>query len=290
MREGDRMLRRTAPIAVLCLVLASPVWAQEAGPDGLGVMDRDRPEYDAKGMPLGGFRLRPKLDVGVAYDDNVFRTDPGSGHDTYYTVTPSFDLSSEWSRHRLELSGALSRSWYQTHVSENETDWNLAATGRLDILRGSYIDGETSYAIRHEPRYSPDEPNGAAEATRYAQFHAASSITYQPNRFGIRVGANYDRFDFDPTRLFHDIPVNSEQPLCETSLVLPTTGSCSNDDRNEHQLGARPRGHPRNDCSPARCHSSIATISEAHRHTLKARDQTRHPVPHTGPRICAELT
>ena len=32
-------------------------------PQDVGVMDRARPEYDAKGIPLGGFRLFPSLDV-----------------------------------------------------------------------------------------------------------------------------------------------------------------------------------------------------------------------------------
>ena len=38
----------------------------------VGVLDRLRPAYDAKGIPIGGFRLFPQLEVSSAYDDNVY--------------------------------------------------------------------------------------------------------------------------------------------------------------------------------------------------------------------------
>jgi hypothetical protein len=174
-----------------------PAFAQEA----LGVMDRNRPEYDAKGLPLGGFRLRPALDVGVNTDDNVFRTETGAESDIYYTISPSLDLKSQWSRHSFELTAGLTRYQYSRHGSENRTDWNVGAKGRLDVLRGAIIDGATSYRVLHEPRYSPDEPGGAARPTEYSLYQADASATYQPNRFGLSAGAHFDRYEYRPTPL-----------------------------------------------------------------------------------------
>ncbi len=53
-------------------------------PQDVGVMDRARPAYDAKGIPLGGFRLFPSLDVVGTYDDNVFRLPTGQSDYFFY--------------------------------------------------------------------------------------------------------------------------------------------------------------------------------------------------------------
>ena len=226
---------RTTLFAAILLATAAPAWAQDAesiyvpelrtqidsqpSDQPMGVMDRPRPDYDAKGLPLGAFRLKPALDVAAASDDNVFDTETDTQSDIFYVINPSFDLASDWSRHKLEIMGGLTRYQYQDQGSESRTDWNLGASGRLDVLRGTYLEGETSYAVMHEPRYSPDEPGGASEPTEYAQYHAAASITHGVNRFALQLGGSYDELRFDDTPLIGG-------------------GTFSNDDRNERQYGA----------------------------------------------------
>ena len=206
-----------ACMAVLGFAIACPLPALAEEP--LGVMDRPRPDYDAKGLPLDGFRLRPALDVGVVYDTNVFRTESNTESDVYYTISPSFALTSEWSRHKLELTGALTRYQYTKRDSENRTDWNVGLNGRIDVLRGTMIESASSYTVSHEPRSSPDEPGGAKEPTEFSLAHSDLSFTHQPNRFGITLGVNFDRFDFKPTPLIGG-------------------GEFNNDDRDRDQYGA----------------------------------------------------
>ncbi len=205
---------RFISLALLTAAIATPAFAE-----GYGVMDRPRPDYDAKGLPMGAFRLKPALDVSVNSDDNVFDTETDTVDDIYYAIRPSFDLASQWSRHKLDVHGSLTRYQYTNEDTENRTDWNVGADGRLDVLRGTYIDAGASYLSQHEPRYSPDEPGNASEPTPYTQFHASAAITHKPNRFGVQVGVNYDRFDFDSVSLFGG-------------------GRVSNDDRDERQYEA----------------------------------------------------
>lgn len=40
-----------------------------------GVLNRARPDYDAPGVPAGGFTLFPSLTVAVGSDDNLFATE-----------------------------------------------------------------------------------------------------------------------------------------------------------------------------------------------------------------------
>lgn len=213
------MLARTPILIAFGLALAAPAFAQSTaneGPENLGVMDRARPDYDAKGLPLGGFRLKPSLDVSPNADDNVFDSGTNREDDIYWTVNPSFALTSEWSRHQLEITGSLTRYEYQENDSENRTDWTLGAQGRIDVMRGTFVDVEGAYLVQHEPRYSVDEAAGADAPTEYSQEHAAGALTHQPNRLGIQVGGSYDRFRFEDT-------------------PLAGGGSFSNADRDEQQ-------------------------------------------------------
>jgi hypothetical protein len=213
---------RTPLLIALAVLAATPAFAQgEApqGPENLGVMDRERPDYDAKGLPLGAFRLKPSLDVNPNLDDNVFDTETGAEEDIYWTINPSFTLESDWARHALNFTGSLTRYEYMEEDSENRTDWTVGAEGRIDVLRGTMIEGEAAYLNAHEPRYSSNEPGLAAAPTEFSQFHAAAAITHQPNRFGIQIGGGYDRFRFDDTELLGG-------------------GSFSNEDRDEQQYNA----------------------------------------------------
>ncbi len=53
----------------------------------VGVMERQRPEFDAKGIPLGAFRIFPTMAIGAGYDDNVFKL-PAASSDFYFEETP----------------------------------------------------------------------------------------------------------------------------------------------------------------------------------------------------------
>lgn len=199
---GTRSHKSAFRAALLAALACAPASAALADPgQPVGVMARLRPAYDAKGLPVGGFRLRPALDVGASYDDNVYRTSTGKVSDAFFTINPSFRLTSQWSRHRLEIAGGMTQYLYDKRTSENRIDWYANADGRLDITRAASLSADGGYDVMHEPRYSADEPGGAAEPTQYARLHGGASFRYQPNRFGIELGGNYDRYRFDPTTL-----------------------------------------------------------------------------------------
>src|SRR3546814_19453782 len=55
-------------------VLSFPSNAQE--PDrGQTVLERPRPDFDPKGLPVGGFRIFPQVTVQESYDDNIRAAD-----------------------------------------------------------------------------------------------------------------------------------------------------------------------------------------------------------------------
>ena len=166
-----------------------------------GVIDRPRPDYDPIGVPLGGFQLFPSIALDVSHDDNVFRIQRGTRGDIFVQLAPDLLLKSNWSQHMLNFQAGLQTYQYSNLSTESRTDWNVAATGRLDVQRGSEITGQASYQATHEARASPDQPGSAAKPTPYTLMHAQSGFAYRPFRLGFDAGVLFDRYKYDLTPL-----------------------------------------------------------------------------------------
>ncbi len=197
------MMKRAIAIGIFVLGMVSvcgSAVAQELSA-GQGVMDRARPEYDAKGLPLGGFRLFPALTFDVGYDDNVLRQQSvGTIVDSFFTKeSGTVVLRSNWGRHEFDLFGGADTTQYANLSSENNTNWNVGGLGRLDIARGSALSADTTYALLHEPRNSPNQPGFAAKPTEYTDLLSHAALNYHPYHFGFEAGGSFERRVYDPT-------------------------------------------------------------------------------------------
>lgn len=186
-----------------------------------GVLDRSRPDYDAKGLPFGAFRLFPTIGLGLTSDSNIFRTSVGEISDIFYTISPRAVLQSEWSNHQLVITGGLDSYQYQynDNGSQSRTDWDIGGTTRIDVARGTVITGAASYVSTHEARTSPNFAGFAAEPTPYTVTHLEAKISSRPNRFGAAAGVTYDIHNYSSTNL------------------LPPGGFLNNDDRDRGLVG-----------------------------------------------------
>lgn len=50
------------------------------------------PGYEPKGLPLGGFRLFPSIDLGTGFDDNVYLLQDNPKGSILFTETPRLEL------------------------------------------------------------------------------------------------------------------------------------------------------------------------------------------------------
>lgn len=183
------------------------------------VMERARPEYDARGIRMGSFFLYPALTAGGGYTDNVFNETAGTG-DYFYTLAPQLKLQSAWSRHELSLTADAKSYWYGEQSSEERLDWNVSAAARIDIVRGTDIKFDAALAQLHDPR-GTDLTGGLAvgdpaEPTEYARSHLGVEIGHTFNRVHISLGGALTGFDYE-----------------DTPRVLPAVpASFNNDDRD----------------------------------------------------------
>jgi hypothetical protein len=164
--------------------------------------------YAPKGIPLGGFRLFPTLDLGTTYDDNIYLTQTQKQGDLVFQEEPGFLLKSQWQRNELDLYGAMTAFQYVTNTSEDHIDGTVGGNGRLDVWQGTDISGGASYSILHLANSSPLLIDVPTHPSQFAQTAANAAFTYQPYHFGFSAGVNFTRYDFDPTQ-FTGFSVNN---------------------------------------------------------------------------------
>lgn len=206
MNRASVAARMAAALMVMALAMPTGAKAESTTPtyigmteQDVGVMDRARPAYDAKGIPLGGFRLFPKLDLNASYDDNVFRTQTAVS-DYFFTVSPSARLKSQWGRHFFEIYAGLNNYNYTTYSGQNLTDWRIGSDGRIDVSRAANISANVTYGELHELWSAPNNVAGfQASPNRYFQTHSDVSVVYQPNRLGFGIGGVFDNYNWTTT-------------------------------------------------------------------------------------------
>lgn len=201
---------------LMCVVTAAAVagvsgiaMAQETG-RGIGVMDRDRPDYDPIGIRAGGFIIYPSVTAGVGYTDNLFLQQNNEQDDTVFQVAPELLVESQWSRHELNLKGGLLTKGYDENDSDNITDYNGEVEGRLDITRDTFVSADVGYRLYHEDRGSPDLPAAASQPTEIASFYANTSLSHRFNRLILRPSVSYNELDYDDVGLIGGGVINND--------------------------------------------------------------------------------
>ncbi len=129
----------------------------------VSVMERDRPDYQATGLRVGGFTVLPKIEMGLDYTDNLFAVNGNSGStspypfngpktDIGFVVDPSIAIQSNWGRHSLTALANVREEEFADFPSENRTAYSAQTYGRIDVHGDSYltmgIDGEHDYEDR----------------------------------------------------------------------------------------------------------------------------------------------
>ncbi|MBU6372131.1 MAG: outer membrane beta-barrel protein [Alphaproteobacteria bacterium] len=245
-------------LSTTMLVLAAavaPIAAQAQAPapqTNVAVLDRARPDYDARGIRAGGFLIRPRIDLGVETTDNVFATERNETDDVIYGARTQVDVDSQWSRHGLRLSAGTDTVKYQDVSSEDRTNYNISADGRLDVRRDAYVGVRASYEDYKEARTAIDARATALEPTTIKVGRAAVYGAVALNR--VRFLGSVERVDLTAK----DVPlpgggvlVQSTRDRKETYGTLRAEYALSPDTRLFAEAIANERKYDRRPASPA---------------------------------------
>lgn len=169
------------------------VWAQ--GSAATTVTGRPRAS-DQVGLPVGSFVVYPSLDVGYAYDDNIFATENNEKDDHIFTVTPTVAIESDWNNHAFGLQSSATIFRYADNTDEDVEDYGVATNGRIDILRSTALNLGAGFQHAHEDRGSADDAQGK-EPTEFDTFGGQAVLSHRFSALWSDVGATLKYLDYD---------------------------------------------------------------------------------------------
>lgn len=120
----------------------------------VSVRQRPHQGYEALGLREGAFMVWPKISATVERNDNIFATAKDEVSDTVWHVSPEINVTSNWSRHELDVYARATINRYNDFSSENTRDYSVGAQGRLDVLRTAQINAGANWSRLTEPRTS----------------------------------------------------------------------------------------------------------------------------------------
>lgn len=174
------------------------------------VRGRAKPEYDARGVRLGGFMAYPELTIAAEYNDNIFATNLNPQEDLVTHVRGRLDITSNWSTHELNFRLDSPSRFYSDFDENNTTDVIGAVDGRLDVYRDFNLFGGVEYGDMTEPLSSSPTAQPLREPIEYVRASANVGAVKAFNRLRVSGEARYGDYDFEDGFLFDDTPVDQD--------------------------------------------------------------------------------
>lgn len=178
----------------------------------ISVRERSRPEYQALGIPLGGFTLSPSLDITTAYTDNVYAT-PSKTADGRVDFNPELAIRSNWSRNQLSLTGGANIRRYLDEKLRNEDGWYVRGGGRYELGLNGSLEATARAEKLFESRFSPS-----------TTINVLSSVPYRYNQLRLLGETKRGRFRFAASGSYEDYDFSA--------VVVPGGGSLAQDNRD----------------------------------------------------------
>ncbi|ABK43328.1 conserved hypothetical protein [Magnetococcus marinus MC-1] len=160
--------RYTAGITLFLLLL---VWSL------LGDL---RAERGARGIPVGIFRVTPKLTAAYSYEDNLLKTQNDHVSDSIVKLTPVVTLKTHWRKLAISLEAKSDIARHMKRKLEDYADNSLTLKMDMEPSKRVKLHAQAYVKSTHSSRGQPD--TGGL---------TASQVPAKYNTFGGKLGGNY---------------------------------------------------------------------------------------------------
>lgn len=141
-------------------------------PEGVGVADRQRPDYQPIGGRLGSFFLYPTVELKVDTSDNVRATTTNRLDDVAGVTLGKVKLQSNFSRHAINVQGYVDHSFHANVTTENVTRYGGQLDGVYDISANTKLTALVLADHSVEARSSFNSPLGARLPGGFDRYYA----------------------------------------------------------------------------------------------------------------------
>lgn len=184
-------------LALLGSTFIAPAVAAQDSEQVMSVYERYRPDLSAPGIRTGGFLFYPEVKAEGKFDSNIFAVHTKETDDFIAIVKPSFNLVSDWNNNYFALKAGADIGRYSDNSTEDYEDFNIGASGRIDMSRGTNIFTELTYNDLHEDRGSPDTDGTQEIATPYTVLKAVVGFKRDEGILSFTVDGSYEKSDYD---------------------------------------------------------------------------------------------
>jgi hypothetical protein len=180
--------------------------------------------YAPKGIPIGGLRLYPSLDIGTVLTSNVRREATNQQTDIALELRPTVSFASDWSRH--SWTGSATADWLRYNsVSDLSTLTGAVQSAfRLDILHTTHADFAANYALNQTGVENTQVPNTAKNPRRDHLFNANAAITHDFGGLETTATTGISRSIYENVALVGGgTEINADRNYWEPTLALRAT-------------------------------------------------------------------
>ena len=183
-------------LLLACLVDPPPTAAQELQllP---GVAESVAPSSEDRGVPLGGGRVDPKLDLSTGYDDNILATETNTLQDARFQIDPSLGYRKEGSSYSVSTGAFLSSRLYAEETSQDNLDWGVGGMGELDAIPQTNLRAMVGYQYLTDPRGGINPPVQAPTPSQYGLIQSSVAGGYTLGDFELSLVAKLQVYDYN---------------------------------------------------------------------------------------------
>jgi hypothetical protein len=147
--------------------------------------------FDAPGIQLGTFVIRPAIEIGVEATDNVTGGEQGESA-AGVAVAPELTFRQEGSRHELQAEMRGEGIFY----GDKEFDERFAEArlfGRYEVTSRTDIQGSLAYTYELDRYTDPNTPDAAVERPAVHDFSGSVAATQRLGRLAATLGGSVER-------------------------------------------------------------------------------------------------
>lgn len=163
---------------------------------GQSILNRPRPDYDPRALPIGSFKVFPSVDLGAEYNNNIFAQPSRPTDDFIGIIDPAVTVQSDWSRHALAFTASGDVNTYANNGSQDFSNVILQAEGRYDIMQQTWIAGAAGYQRVAELRGSPSTPTDQQGPSEYNLYSASADVNRSVGILKARAGYTVNRYEY----------------------------------------------------------------------------------------------
>jgi hypothetical protein len=156
--------------------------------------------YEAPGLRVGTFVLRPSIEVSRGVDSNPAHL-PGRGGSAFMLYDSTLSARSQWSRHEAGFDLRGSYSDYDSASASNRPLVDAKAYTRIDVSRNTQVNLEGRYLLSTDYPGSPNLPVDIAKLPIFNTFGGSAGLTQRFNRLELSAKANVDRTVYQDSKL-----------------------------------------------------------------------------------------